>query len=149
MYAGASTPDLSFENLKGIGNLSGVARRFMMLDAETKAKINMRVFRPALMRCITVVTAGIANITGMRYKEQLKANWIDIQFESILPKDPVEDAQVLSTAIGGKAFNSLQTVVSCSPLTPQGDLEDELKRMEEEAQKDAERYTAAGQILPE
>lgn len=144
MFAGASLPDLSFDNLKAIGNLSGVSRRFMMLDAEIKAKINLRTFRPALMRCVTIVTAGIANITNIKYKQQLANNWITVQFESILPKDPVEEAQVLSLANGGKAFNSQQTVVSNSPLTPPGDVEGEIKRMEEDSKKEAEQNNLIG-----
>ena len=144
MQSGASMPDLSFNNLKGMGNLSGVSRRFMMLDAEIKTKINMRTFRPALNRCITIVTAGIANITNIKYRQQLINNWITVSFESILPKDPVEDAQVLSIANGGKPFNSQQTVVSKSPLTPPGDVDGELERMEEDAQKESERSQQIG-----
>lgn len=143
-YTGASLPDLSFDNLKGLGNLSGVSRRFMMLDAEIKQRINMRIFRPALNRCITVVSAGIANITNIRYRQQLASNWITVSFDSILPKDPVEDAQVLSIAGGGKSFNSLQTIVANSPLTPAGGLDDELKRIEEDEQRSTERNNMVG-----
>lgn len=146
-HSGMSMPDLSFDNLKGMGNLSGVSRRFLMLDAELKTKILMRVFRPALMRCITIVTAGIANITDMSLKKQLKDNWITVEFESILPKDPVEDAQVLSLANGGKAFNSQQTVVSKSPLTPPGDIDGELERMVEDENKESERSSMIGARL--
>ena len=109
MYAGVSVPDLSFDNLKGIGNLSGVARRFMMLDPEIKQRFNMRVFRPALNRCITVVQAGIANITNIQYRSQLADARYTVTFDSILPRDPVEEANVLSIAGGGRAFNSLST----------------------------------------
>lgn len=142
--SGTSMPDLSFNNLKGIGNLSGVSRAFMMLDAELKVKMLMRVFRPALMRCVTIVTAGIANITDIKLKKQLKDNWITIEFESILPKDPVEDAQVLALANGGKPFNSQETVVSKSPLTHPGDVKNELLRIAEDEKKDAERNNLIG-----
>lgn len=147
MYSGASMPDLSFDNLKSLGNLSGVSRRFMMLDAEIKMKMNMRTFRPALMRCISVVSAGIANITNIKYRQQLASNWITVSFDSILPKDPVEDAQILSVAGGGKAFNSQQTVVSKSPLTPPGDIDGELERMEEDGKKEAERNNMVGMTM--
>lgn len=57
IYSGSSTPDLSFDNLTGIGNLSGVARKFMTIDATIKASENMEVFGPVatayhLYRCI-------------------------------------------------------------------------------------------------
>ena len=49
-FAGTSTPDLSFDNLKGIGNLSGVARKFMLMDATIKASENMETFGPVVQR---------------------------------------------------------------------------------------------------
>ncbi len=143
-FSGTSQPDLSFDNLKGIGNISGVSRRFMMIDAEIMASENMEVFGPAIQRCVSIVCAGIANITNIKYRQQLIDNWITVSFDSILPKDPVEEANVLSIANGGKAFNSQQTVVSKSPLTPPGDVEGELKRMEEDEVKAAERNNMVG-----
>lgn len=149
MFAGVSAPDLSFDSLKGLGNLSGVARRFMMLDAEIKQRFNMRVFRPALNRCITVVQAGIANITNIKYKAQLVGARYTVTFDSILPRDPVEEANVLSIAGGGRAFNSLSTIVSRSPLTPPGDLEGELERLKEEAAEEAARTNLVGALAAE
>lgn len=143
-FSGTSQPDLSFDNLKGIGNVSGVSRRFMMIDAEIMASENMEVFGPAIQRCVSIVCAGIANITNIKYRQQLIDNWITVSFDTILPKDPVEQAQVLNLANGGKAFNSQQTVVSNSPLTPPGDVDGELKRMEEDEQKAAERNNMIG-----
>ncbi len=143
-FSGSSTPDLSFDNLKGIGNTSGVARRFMTLDAEMKASENMEIFGPVVQRCVSVVCAGIANITNIRYRQQLIDNWITIKFESILPKDPVEDAQVLQIAGGNKAFNSRRTLVEKSPLTASGDVDEELKRIEEDEQTEASREKLTG-----
>ena len=53
--SGTSTPDLSFDNLKGIGNLSGVARKFMLMDATIEASENMETFGPVVQRCVSVV----------------------------------------------------------------------------------------------
>ena len=149
MFAGVSAPDLSFDSLKGLGNLSGVARRFMMLDADIKQRVNMRVFRPALNRCITVVQAGIANITNIKYKQRLASARYTVTFDSILPRDPVEEANVLSIAGGGRAFNSLSTVVSRSPLTPPGDLDGELERIKEDAAEEAARTNLVGSVAAE
>jgi hypothetical protein len=129
MEGGSATPDFSFNNMKGIGNVSGVSRKFMTLGATIKASENMEVFGPVVQRCISVVIAGISNITNIKYKQQLIDNWISVDFESILPKDPVEDANILSLANGGLAFNSRQSIVTNSPLTPSGDVEGELARM--------------------
>ena len=39
IFSGASCPDLSFDNLIGIGDLSGVSREFMTIDAKIKATL--------------------------------------------------------------------------------------------------------------
>ena len=144
MYSGSSTPDLSFDNLIGVGNVSGVARRFMTLDAQIKASENMETFGPAIQRCISVVCAGIGNITNIKYRQQLVDNWITVTFDPILPKDPVEDAQVLSIAGGGVPFNSKRTIVSKSPLTPSGDVDDELEEMAKDEAEAAKREIGVG-----
>jgi SPP1 family phage portal protein len=144
LFSGSSTPDLSFDNLKGMGNLSGVARRFMTLDAQIKASENLETFEPAVQRCVSVVMAGISNITNIKYRSQLVNNWISVTFDSILPKDPVEDAHVLNIAGGGKAFNSRETIVAKSPLTAAGDVEDEIKRIEEDEKKESDRNNQIG-----
>lgn len=129
-YAGTSTPDLSFDNLKGIGNVSGVARKFMLMDAMIKASDNMEVFGPVVQRCVSVVVAGICNISNIKFKSQLVTNQIDVEFGSILPDDLSETLQNLSIANGGKPVNSQRTVTAQSPFTK--DLEEEMRLLEEE-----------------
>ena len=129
-YAGTSTPDLSFDNLKGIGNVSGVARKFMLMDAMIKASDNMEVFGPVVQRCVSVVVAGICNISNIKFKSQLVNNQIDVEFGSILPDDLSETLQNLSIANGGKPVNSQRTVTAQSPFTK--DLEEEMRLLEEE-----------------
>ena len=142
LFAGTSTPDLSFDNLKGIGNLSGVARKFMLMDATIKASENMETFGPVVQRCVSVVLAGICNITNIKYRPQLVNNLIDVEFGSILPEDLAESLQTLSIANGGKPINAQRTVTAHSPLTE--DLDEEMKLMEEEEDTAAQRNNMIG-----
>ena len=141
-FAGTSTPDLSFDNLKGIGNLSGVARKFMLMDATIKASENMETFGPVVQRCVSVVLAGICNITNIKYRPQMVNNLIDVEFGSILPEDLAETLQTLSVANGGKPINAQRTVTAHSPLTE--DLDEEMKLMEEEEDTAAQRNNMIG-----
>lgn len=141
-YSGTSTPDLSFDNLKGIGDLSGVARKFMLMDATIKASDNMEVFGPALQRCVSVVTAGICNITNIKYRSQLVDNLIDVEFGSILPEDLAETLQNLSIANGGKQINAQRTITAQSPFTE--DLDEEMALIEEEESVSAQRNNMVG-----
>ena len=142
LFSGTSTPDLSFDNLKGIGNLSGVARKFMLMDATIKASENMETFGPVVQRCVSVVLAGICNITNIKYRPQLVNNLIDVEFGSILPEDLAETLQTLSIANGGKPINAQRTVTAHSPLTE--DLDEEMKLMEEEEDTAAQRNNMIG-----
>jgi len=142
LFSGTSTPDLSFDNLKGIGNLSGVARKFMLMDATIKASENMETFGPVVQRCVSVVLAGICNITNIKYRSQLVNNLIDVEFGSILPEDLAETLQTLSVANGGKPINAQRTVTAHSPLTE--DLDEEMKLMEEEEDTAAQRNNMIG-----
>lgn len=130
IYSGTSTPDLSFDNLKGIGNISGVARKFMMMDAIIKASENLEIFGPVVQRCMSVVKAGLINIVDIKSKNDLIDNNIEVTFGSILPEDLTEELNNLSLAGGGKPFNSQRTIVSRSPYTK--DTEEEMKAIEEE-----------------
>lgn len=142
LFSGSSTPDLSFDNLKGIGNVSGVARKFMLTDAIIKASDNMEVFGPVVQRCVSVVTAGICNITNIKYRPQLVNNQIDVEFGSILPEDLSETLQNLSIANGGKPVNSQRTITAQSPYTD--DLEEEMRQMQEEEETSVQRNNMNG-----
>jgi len=141
-YSGTSTPDFSFNNMKGIGNLSGVARKFMTIDATIKASDNMEVFGPVVQRSVAVVLAGICNITNIKYRSQLINNQIDVEFGSILPDDLSETLQNLSIANGGKSINSQRTVTANSPFT--NDIDEEIRQMEDEAESNAQRNNMVG-----
>ena len=141
-FSGSSTPDLSFDNLKGIGNMSGVARKFMLMDAMIKASDNMEVFGPVIQRCVSVVLAGICNISNIKYRSQLIDNLIDVEFGSILPEDLAETLGVLNIANGGKPINSQRTITSRSPFTE--DVDVEMRLMDEEEKTASQRNSMIG-----
>lgn len=144
-YSGASTPDLSFDNLKGIGDVSGTARRFMLIDAEIKADENMEVFEPVIQRTVSIVIAGIANITDVRLARGFEDNDIDVEFGSILPESLKEELENLSIANGGNPFNSKRTIVAHSPYTK--DVEEEIKTMEEEGKSTGSNMSMIGNVI--
>jgi SPP1 family phage portal protein len=133
IYSGTSTPDLSFDNLKGIGNISGISRKFMMIDATIKASDNMETFGPVVQRSVSIVKAGMMFISSIKYKEQLSDNEIEITFGSILPEDLGEELNNLSTANGGKPINSQETITARSPYTK--DAKEEMAKMKEEEEQ--------------
>lgn len=136
ILGGTSTPDLTFDNVKGIGSVTGVAMKLMFLDAFLKAADNMEVFEPAVARCVSVIKAGICNITNIVYSSQLLENDIDVSFGTVLPDDLREEMEILSIANGGKPINARKTVTARSRFTK--DVDEELKQMQDEDKTDAE-----------
>lgn len=142
IFSGSSTPDLSFENMKSIGALSGTAIELMFIETYIKAAEKMEIFGPVVQRCISVVKAMISNITDTKHKDGLKKAKPEVTFDSILPDDLKEKIEMLVSANGGKAINSQETIVSNSPFTK--NQMEELARLKKEADEENERNKMTG-----
>jgi SPP1 family phage portal protein len=123
IFSMTSTPDLSFNNIKGIGNVSGVAMKLMFLDAFIARGEKMEIFEPALRRCISVVISGMENYSKIAIKGDVSIDDIEVSFTDTLPSDIKELVETIYAATGGKQFLSQKTAVSISPLTNDSDEE--------------------------
>jgi hypothetical protein len=130
IFSMTSTPDLSFNNVKGLNNVSGVALRLMFLDAFIAREEKMEIFDPALRRCVSVVAAGIGGYTNVAMANALSLDDIDVTFTDILPEDVRELIDTISIATGAKSFLSQESAISISPLTKDSD--EELTRIKGE-----------------
>lgn len=142
ILSGTSTPDLTFDNMKGLGNLSGVAIKLMFMDAFLKREDNMEIFEPVVSRCISVVRHMICNVTDVIYKSQLEDIDIEVEFGSILPDDLREEIEILSLASGGKPVNSQKTITARSRFTK--DAEEEYKQIQKESNESLVGMTGLG-----
>lgn len=142
IFSGASCPDLSFDNLIGIGDLSGVAREFMTIDAKIKATEQMEIFGPVVQRCVSIIQSGMVNISHIKNAERIKNNYFEVSFGSILPKNLTETLQNLSIAGGGKPFNSQETITAQSPYTK--DVKKEVSTMKQEEKEFAQNNSMLG-----
>lgn len=142
IYSGTSTPDLSFENMKSIGALSGSAIELMFVETFIKAAEKMEIFGPVVQRCISIVKALMSNVTETKHKEGLKKAKPKVTFDSILPDDLKEKIEMLVSANGGKPINSQETIVSNSPFTR--NLPEELSRLKKEADEESARMPLTG-----
>lgn len=142
IFSGTSCPDLSFDNLIGIGDLSGVAREFMTIDAKIKATEQMEIFGPVVQRCVSIVQAGMARISHVKNSKAIEDNYFEVKFGSILPKNLAEELQNLSTANGGQAFNSTETITARSPYTQNA--KEEVTKMQADRKIEAMRSNPFG-----
>ena len=99
IYAITSTPNLSFDNMKSIGNVSGVALKLLFLDSILKAKMNEGENRTIIERIINVFISGTITTTVQKMAADSKVLFMDVKFNSILPDDLKEAVAILTNAV--------------------------------------------------
>lgn len=125
----SQTPNLSFNNVKGIGNVSGVSLKLMFLDSMMKAKLNEGDNRTMIERIINIIISGITTTTNTYLASDTNDLYYDIVFNSILPDDLKESVEVVSQAVNSNVM-SRKTAVEYLNMNP--DTEEELSLIDED-----------------
>lgn len=110
IYSLSSTPDLSLENLKGIGDISGKAIRLMFMDAIIKAKMNEGSNRTSIERIISVFMSGLVTTVSPNLKSEAEKTYFDVKFNSILPNDLTEDILTYVQAVNAKILSQREAI---------------------------------------
>jgi SPP1 family phage portal protein len=122
IYGMTQTPDVSFNNVKGLGAVSGIALRLMFSDALFKALNKQETFGPALERRLSIIKSMIALADSSQRTAMEQAD-IDIKFSDVLPQDIESLIRALSVARGGEAIMSEETAVRMNPLVTDSETE--------------------------
>lgn len=128
IYEQTDTPDISFEQMKGIGPLSGAALKMLFMAAHMKAADGEEIFGKGVQRRINYLKAALAKI-NVKLEKALPLS-IKPKFEYFLPKDDQGTVETLVSATGGKPIISRKTAVALNPLVQ--DPETEMKNLEDE-----------------
>lgn len=123
IYSISSTPNLSFDNVKGIGSITGIAMRLMFLDAVIKASMNEGDNRTMIERIINVLISGIVITTNTSMKSLAASLYYDIEFNSILPDDLKEAADIMNQL---KTSGLVSTKTAVEYLGMNADVDEEL-----------------------
>lgn len=129
IYSQTDTPNISFEQMKGLGTFSGIALKMLFLGAHMKASDHEENFGESIQRRINLLIAGMA-VINVKLEGSVNLK-ISPKFEYFLPKNEAEMVDMLSTANGGKPIMSTKTAVTLNPFV--SDPETEQKEMEKEA----------------
>ena len=92
-----STPNISFDNVKSIGTVSGIALKLLFLDAIIKAKSNEGENRTMYERIINIIISGVIKTINTKLIKESTELRYDIQFNSILQDDLKTAADVIKT----------------------------------------------------
>lgn len=122
IHAMSSTPDIAFENLKGLGAMSGIALKLMFLDAIIKAKMNEGENRTMIERCLNIIASGVKNTINTKLSKQDLL--VSVQFNSILPNDLKEAVEIATTAVNGGVM-SKETAINYLDMVEDKDREKE------------------------
>lgn len=139
IYSLSSTPDISFDNISGIGAISGIAIRLMFLDAVIKAKMNEGENRTSIERIINLFMAGTITTTGTKLSSESRDTYFTVQFNSIIPNDLKETVETLARAVESGIL-SVKTAVESLDMSE--DSEDELLEITKDRDNKAEKEPA-------
>lgn len=131
IYSITQTPDLSFEAVKGLGQMSGVALKLLFMDAHLKVQDKREIFDEYLQRRLAVVRAFASELRP-ELRGALESLEIEAEITPYNISNDAEDLQYWLQANGGKPLISqLESMRAINLVTdPSADYE----RMQEEAQ---------------
>ena len=136
IFSFTQTPDISFENMKTLGNnTSGAAIRLMFTDPFMKVGNKTEMYGEMFTRRSNIVANGICN-AGIYVKgiDASVAEDIDFEpvFEPYIPKNDVELLQLITQSNGGKPSTSQRRSIELNPLNDDADsVEKEMKEEQE------------------
>ena len=105
IYTITQTPDISFDSIKGIGNISGVALKLLFMDAHLKVEDHMEVFDEYLQRRLNIIKAYIG-----KFNTSLEKDADNLLVEPVVTpyiiRDEAAELKIWSDANGGNAVMS-------------------------------------------
>lgn len=149
IYSYTHSADISFERMKEVGNnTSGAAIRLMFTDPHMDAQTETELFGEMFTRRSNIVANGICN-TGIIESGIPMSVSDETDFEPIftpyMPKNEVEELELISKSVGGKQTTSRRRAIALNPINDDPALiEEEIKEEEAEALKQAQEAMGVG-----
>lgn len=125
IYTLSQTPDISFDNVKSLGSISGVALKLLFMDSHLKVKDKAEIYDEYLQRRINVVLSYLAqmNSTDAGFVKMCKTAIITPVISPYMLTDLSSEVATLQSAAGNVAIASRRTVVSKLGLVDDVDAE--------------------------
>ncbi|MBQ8805729.1 MAG: phage portal protein [Bacteroidaceae bacterium] len=130
------TPNIDFENMKGLSNVSGKALKQMMLLADIKAQRHKEVHDELLDRTGNLIIAIIGNVLNIALRGECNNLVIGHEFQEPFGEDIKETIENIAKAKDAEML-STEGAIELNPLVK--DKEQELKRIEKESADAAQR----------
>lgn len=128
------TPNIDFENMKSLSNVTGKALKQMMILANIKASKHKETHDELLDRTANLVKSIIGNVLNVSLKAQCEALDVTHEFQDPFGEDIAEAIENLTKATDSGIMSS-ESAVEQNPLVK--DPQREIKRLNEESEKKA------------
>lgn len=135
IYSMTQTPDITFSQMKSLGNLSGVALKLLFMDAHLKVENHIELFGEMFQRRINLIKQVMGNVVDVSLAQDVELLDVEPVFTPYMPRNVKEDVEMLVHATN-KPVLSVKTALEHNPLA--SDPETELALIEEEAKADLE-----------
>lgn len=130
------TPNIDFDSMKGLSNVSGKALKQMMLLADIKASMHKETHDELLDRIGNIFIAIVGNVLNIRLKKECNDLMLGHEFQEPFGEDIAEVIENLAKAKDSDLL-STEGAIERNPLVKDKDLE--LKRMKQESEEAVQR----------
>lgn len=141
IFSLTQTPDISFNNIKNIGNLGVGAQKMLFLDAHLKVMKKMGNFGPYLQRRVNIITAYLAHL-NVKMQKDVDNIIIKPVVTPYIMGDDKETADILSVGVNG-GFMSKKTAVEKFGFAQDADKEFAQIQAEERAAQTIDNFPPA------
>ena len=133
IYTITQTPDISFESVKGLGAISGIALKLLFLDAHLKVQDKRVVFDDYLQRRVNVIKAFIG-VFNVSLEKDCKTMEIQPEIIPYMIESEIDDINKWLAANGNRPLVSQKQSVKSANLSQ--DPEADYEQIQEEATRD-------------
>ena len=128
IYTISQTPDISFDNVKGIGAISGTALRLLFMDSHLKVQEKSEIFEAYLQRRVNIVLAFLSkmNLKDADFTQKCKNIIITPEIQPYMIED---DTTKIANIAAAKAANIISSETGVSRLNWVKDVTEEIEKI--------------------
>ena len=130
IYTMSQTPNISFDQMLTIGQMSGFAAEMLLTDPHMAVRMEEETFGIGLQRRLNIIKAAIGALIDTSLAAECKTVQMKPVITPYLPQNTTEQVENISVSVTGGTM-SKQTGAELNPLIP--DPEQEVKRLQEDA----------------
>lgn len=132
IYTLTQTPDFSFDAVKGIGSISGIALKLLFLDAHLKVADHQEVLDEYLQREINIVKTFVGKFNTSIANDAYNL-MIEPEIKPYMIRDEAAELKIWSDANGGNAVMSQKASFQKAGMTSDPDADYEQYQKEQSA----------------